>query len=43
MSLSSQGGGSWYVNGSSELAQASYELNALMTQTKIAAGVDRAS
>jgi hypothetical protein len=43
MSLSSQGGGSWYANASSELAQASYELNALMTQTKTAAGVDRAS
>jgi hypothetical protein len=43
MSLSSQSGGSWYANASSELAQASYELNALMTQTTTAAGVDRAS
>jgi hypothetical protein len=43
LSLSSQGGGSWYANASSELAQASYELNALMVQSTAAAGVDRAS
>src|SRR6201999_4420580 len=42
MSLSAQGGGSWYANASSELAQATYELNALITQST-AAGVDRAA
>jgi hypothetical protein len=42
-SLSSQGGGPWYANASSELAQASYELNALITQSTAAAGVDRAA
>ena len=41
MSLSAQGG-SWYANASSELAQATYELNALITQST-AAGVDRAA
>ena len=43
MSLSAQGGGSWYANASSELAQATYELNALITQSTAAAGVDRAA
>jgi hypothetical protein len=43
MSLSSQAGVSWYANASSELAQASYELNALITQSTSAAGVDRAA
>jgi hypothetical protein len=44
MSLSSQSGdgGSWYANATSELAQASYELNSLISQTA-AAGVDRAA
>jgi hypothetical protein len=40
--LSSKGD-SWYANASSELAQASYELNALITQSTAAAGVDRAA
>lgn len=44
MSLSSQAdGGSWYANASGELAQASYELNALITQSTAAAAVDRAA
>jgi hypothetical protein len=43
MSLSSQGSGSWYANASSELAQASYELNALIAQSTAAGGVDRAA
>jgi hypothetical protein len=43
MSLSAQGAGSWYANASSELAQATYELNALITQSTAAAGVDRAA
>jgi hypothetical protein len=45
MSLSA-GDGSWYANASSELAQASYELNALAAQSMAAAGVlgvDRAA
>jgi hypothetical protein len=45
MSLSSQSsdGGSWYANASAELAQASYELNSLISQSTAAAGVDRAA
>jgi hypothetical protein len=43
MSLSSRVGGSWYANATSELAQASYELSALITQSTAAAGVDRAA
>jgi hypothetical protein len=43
MSLSAQGSGSWYANASSELAQATYELNVLITQSTAAAGVDRAA
>ena len=43
MSLSSQAGNSWYANANSELAQASYELNALIAQSTAAAGVDRAA
>jgi hypothetical protein len=43
MSLSAQGSGSWYANASSELAQATCELNALITQSTAAAGVDRAA
>jgi hypothetical protein len=44
MSLSSPGdGGTWYANASSELAQASYELNALIAQSTATAGVDRAA
>jgi hypothetical protein len=44
MSLSSPNdGGTWYANASAELAQASYELNALYSQSTAAAGVDRAA
>jgi hypothetical protein len=43
MSLSAQRGGSWYANASSELAQASYELNSLIGQSTAAAGIDRAA
>ena len=44
MSLSSPNdGGTWYANASAELAQASYELNSLISQSTSAAGVDRAA
>jgi hypothetical protein len=44
MSLPPQSdGGSWYDHASAELAQASYELNSLVTQSTAAAGVDRAA
>jgi hypothetical protein len=44
MSLSSPSDdGTWYANASAELAQASYELNSLISQSTAAAGVDRAA
>ena len=43
MSLSAQDGTSWYASAFSELARASYELTALITQSTAAAGVDRAA